>query len=500
MLGWLRAVPGPIVTAPTPGRRPRRRRARPTRQRRRARLGLLLVAVVVVAVVCVLALSGGGIPAPPAAGVATEAHSTDPFSYATARAADFTARATAGNARPLFSQSPGGALATARRVAAYRPAINRAVQGTGIDPNLLEGLVFVESAGRPNAIAGSDPVAASGLTQILAATGQTLLGMHIDLPRSRQLTRQIDAVAAGVRKGDLAALQAQRAAVDTRFDPGPALAATVRYLRDAERQFGRQDLAFESYHMGIGNLQRVLSDYDGGHPAPYVQLYFDVGPDHHASAFRLLSSFGDDSSLYWWRILGAEQIMHLYRTDGRALSRLSALALSDAAGASLLHPPGRVPRFADPAALSAGYRRRTVVPLPRNASALGLAYDPGMGSGASAVAAPRALYRGLTPVALRLLIELAGRIRSISAPAPAAPLRVASTVADARYLAQAGTYAPLASTGYAFSIDRRYRSDAQAEAFQELLDRLQSLHLITWVADGTEIDITVASDASSWRG
>ena len=37
------------------------------------------------------------------------------------------------------------------------PLIDRVTAGTGIDPNLLEGLVFVESAGRPQVIAGSIP-------------------------------------------------------------------------------------------------------------------------------------------------------------------------------------------------------------------------------------------------------------------------------------------------------------------------------------------------------
>ena len=48
---------------------------------------------------------------------------------------------------------------------------------------------------------------------------------------------------------------------------------------------------------------------------PYAQLYFDTAPDHHSAAFNTLSGFGDDSSLYYWRILGAAQIMRLYRTD-----------------------------------------------------------------------------------------------------------------------------------------------------------------------------------------
>ena len=63
----------------------------------------------------------------------------------------------------------------------------------------------------------------------------------------------------------------------------------MRYLRYAEQQFGRVDLAVESYHMGIGNLHQVLADYNGGRAVPYAQLYFDSAPDHHAAAYRLLS-------------------------------------------------------------------------------------------------------------------------------------------------------------------------------------------------------------------
>src|SRR5205085_3294644 len=146
----------------------------------------------------------------------------------------------------------------------YCGLIDAATAGTEIDPDLLEGIVFVESAGRPDVIAGTDPAAASGLTQILAETGQSLLGMHIDLARSRKLTAQMAAAANQGRYPRVVKLARQRARIDQRFDPRQALAATVRYLRDAQRRFGRLDLAVVSYHMGIGNLQRVLADYDGG--------------------------------------------------------------------------------------------------------------------------------------------------------------------------------------------------------------------------------------------
>src|SRR5207302_4551255 len=103
--------------------------------------------------------------------------------------------------------SPGGVLATAARVASLRSLIDSATAGTGIGPDTLEGIVFLESAGRPNVIAGTDPADAAGLTQILAQTGQSLLGMHIDLARSRRLTAQINAAAALGQSGKEARLE-----------------------------------------------------------------------------------------------------------------------------------------------------------------------------------------------------------------------------------------------------------------------------------------------------
>jgi hypothetical protein len=405
------------------------------------------------------------------------------------------ARATAGNANVLYVKSPDGALATAARVAAWRPLINQAVAGTAIDPDLLEALVFVESAGDPNAIAGGDPIDASGLTQILAQTGQSLLGMHINLARSRQLTGQIDVASSMGQTARVARLEAQRASIDDRFNPRREVAATVRYLEIAEQHFGRWDLAFESYHMGIGNLQTVLGDYDGGAAVPYVQLYFDTAPDHHTAAFDLLAGFGDDSSLYYWRLLGAERIMHLYRTDRAELERLVVLQTSVGSTAYVLHPPNTVGPFANPDALDRAYASRLVLPLPSNAAQLGLSYDPGIGSLASRLHFPAALYRGLRAPALDLLIELAARVRTLSGD-PGSTLTVTSAVSDERYQQLLGLSDPPAAAGWSFTIARRYVNEAQAAAFQAMLDRLQALNLIAWQRFPSVIEITVASDAS----
>jgi hypothetical protein len=421
--------------------------------------------------------------------------SGDPFGYSSAREAAFVARATAGSGQVLFTKSPGGALATAARVAAYRGTIDAATRGTGIDPALVEALVFVESAGRPDVVAGSDPSSAAGLTQILADTGRSLLGMHIDLARSRRLLSEIGNASspASVKR-----LLTQLGRADDRFDPGKAVAATVRYLRIAEQKFGRQDLAVVSYHMGIGNLQQVLGGYDGGQPVPYAQLYFDTSPANHPATFHLLSGFGDQSSLYFWRVLGAAQIMRLYRSDRTALKRLAGLETAFDSTALVLHPPDRVSGFADPAALSAAYAQRTLVPLPGNAAQLGLSYGGSMGALAHRLGAPTALYRGLRPVALDLLVELASRVRALSGFRGS--LIVHSTVLDTRYQGLLGASDPPAATGYTFELSRRYGSPAQANALQAMLDRLQALNLIAWARHLDTIEVTVASDASQVIG
>ncbi len=455
---------------------------------------LVVGGVIVLIVVLVVVLSGGSQPALPLPGIGRPARAGDPFAYTPGRQAEFERRAVAGSNQVLFAKSPGGVVATARRVASYRGIIDSVTAGTGVDPNMLEGIVFLESAGNANAIAGRDPVAAAGLTQILAQTGQALLGMHIDLRQSRSLTARIDAAYAAGDGSAVARLQARRAKIDDRFDPRKALAATVRYLKLAQARFDRADLAVESYHMGIGNLQQVLDRYDGGRPVPYAQLFFDTAPDHHAAAYALLHSFSDDSRLYYWRVLGAVEVMRLYRTSPAALVQLAGLETTSPAGADALHPPGTTQSSATPEDLRQAYAQRQILPLPSNPGALGLAYDPTMGSLAPRLSQPAALYRGLRPPALDLLIELAARVRTLSRVS--APLRIVSTVADRQYLNLLPLPpAPLTSTGYSFAVQRRYASPRQADALQAMLDQLQALDLIAWVRSPQTIEITVSSDA-----
>jgi hypothetical protein len=126
--------------------------------------------------------------------------------------------------RGLFVSSPGGVVATAARVSAWHRLAVRATRGSGISPTLLEGMIFVESSGRPKVVG---------------------LGRHWGLT---QLSTR-------------------------RMRPSAQLRATVRRLERARRALGRLDLAVASYHLGAEPLRHVRS---------YASFYFHTplrGPE-----------------------------------------------------------------------------------------------------------------------------------------------------------------------------------------------------------------------------
>ena len=464
---------------------------------RRPPARLIAAAAVLLAIALVVGLltaGGGGRKLVPGGGPGA-----DPLASRQSNETEYARRAAEGESQVLYLKSPGGVVATAARTARWRPLVDATARRYSLDPDMLEAIVFLESAGRPDAQASNDLAGAAGLTQILAGTATDLLGMHVDLVASRALTKRI-AVAERHGRGRLASrLRSKRAHVDMRFDPAKALDGTGRYLVIARSRLHRDDLAVESYHMGIGNLQGALSAYGGGAGTSYAQLYFDSTPLRHADAYRRLAALGDDSATYLWRVLAARQIMQLYRSDRPQLRRLAALHTRKATAEEVLHPLGSTPVFRTPAEVARARARGTLRALPRNAGDLFLRIDPRMGELAPLLHRRGSLYRALRPEALALLVYLAAGVHAISHQSP---LVVTSTVRDGAYQRllvgrniEATRAYSLHTTGFAFDILRRYRSRAQAEAFQFMLNRLQALNLIAWAVEPSAIHITVSSDA-----
>ncbi len=436
----------------------------------------------------------------------------DPLAFQPSHASEIERNAAAGLSHVLYAKSPGGVMASADRTARYRGLIDAGAAGIRADPALLEAIVFVESAGRPDVIAGPDPAAAAGLGQILAETGRHLLGMHIDLKASRKVTSAI--ARAGGDAGRLQRLEAQRRGVDPRFDPQGAITGLTRYQRIAYGRFGRWDLAVASYHMGIGNLERVLRAFTGdrsrtpirnlvaAHGLSYARVYMDSTPLRHLGAYRLLSRFGDESNNYYWKVLAAARIMTLYRKDRPQLEQLDVLHHQKASAEDVLHPESETKVYGDPGSLSSAESKRELIPIISDPARDGYRVDSSMGQLAARVGQKPALYRALRPAALHLLGYLAAGVRRISGSR--APLTITSTARDSSYqhlLIGPGSEATrgysLHTTGFAFDVLRRYRGHGQALAFQFMLDRLQALNLIAWAREPAAIHVAVSSNAAT---
>lgn len=490
--------------------------------------GVVIAAIALIVGLLLLTgvIGGGGFDPDRISEVARDGGDGDPFSYTDDRAADFERRAALGYSHVIYDKSPGGIVASARRTARWRDEIEAAAAAHDADPDLMEAIVLLESAGRPEVIAGDDPEVASGLAQIVASTGPDLLGMKVDLRKSRALTKQIAEVEAQTAKAKRQArsenpkvrskallqlrelpkqeaeLRAERARVDERFDPEKALEGMGTYLEIARKRFGTAALATESYHMGIGNLEDVQARYDettSAEDADYVELFFDSSPQRNPAAWDLLASFGDDSSTYLWRVLAAERIMDLYRDDRAGLERTAELQTAKATQEEVFHPQDTTRAFADPEDVRGALDDDYLMTLPDGAD-YGYTIDRGMGELASKLGVERTLYRALRPEALATLIYMASRVREINGGR--GELTVTSTVRDQKYQDElvgvndeATDAYSLHTTGYSFDILRDYSSDKQAEAFQFVLDRLRALDVIDYAVEPEAIHVTVSDEA-----
>ena len=309
-------------------------------------------------------LPGGlpAVPTPPDARNDREATPLpDPFAYDEDRKEEFEERAAAGNAHVLYARSPGGAGATASGWRAGARRSRRPPRRPTSTPDQLEALVFLESAGREDAMAGNTE-GAVGLTQILAETGQNLLGMRVDVAAQPPLHAPHPARAAARPAARGAAPARARGAGSTSASTPPrrwpAPRATCKL---AKARFHREDLAFVSYHMGMGNLESVLRAYGtepGDEDVSYTQVYFDSTPQRNAAAQRKLASFGDDSSNYLWKLGAAREIMRLHRKDAGELARLQAAQTRQELGRGGAAPAGLDDALHDARDAAGGVGRR----------------------------------------------------------------------------------------------------------------------------------------------
>ena len=428
--------------------------------------------------------------------------SGDPLAWTPKSSKDLAERATLGTSHVIYEKSPGGVLASAERTAKWRRQIEAAARPAGVDPKTLEAMVFLESAGRSQVMADGTPNSASGLAQIIPSTATDLLGMRVDLARSVALTKEIDKALARGKAKVASRLIAQRQSVDERFDPRLALEGAARYLEIATERFGSAELAVVSYHMGIGNLENVISAYvgqDDEEGLDYARIFFDSSPQNHEEAYELLSGFGDDSSLYLWRVRASAEILAEYRDDPEALEERVFLATEKATLEETYHPEGETEVFETPDDVADATEDGDLARVPSDRS-YGFRLAGQAGELAGELDVEPETYRVLRPEALAALTYLAGKVRAVSGEEK--PLTVTSATRDLSYQEllvgvnpEATSEYSLHTTGWSFDIRRRYASDRQARAFQFALDRLRAHAILDYAYEPAAIHVTVSENA-----
>jgi soluble lytic murein transglycosylase-like protein len=512
---------------------------RPSRRTAIVIAAVMIGAFVVAGVLLTTSKLGKPEPVDPVeAGRSASDPEVDPFAWTSAREPELEAGAAAGFSHGLYDSYADGIVAAARQTASYSDRIRAAAEAEGVDPELMEAMVLLESGGNPNAIAGgTDVEGAVGLAQIVASTGADFLDMDIDVRKSQQLTDEIaatqhqaqkleekardlgrrnpkqgrDVMALAAKKASEARrAEAERARVDPRFDPEQALAGMATYLRKASDELGREDLAVTSYHMGIGNLLSVIEAYGGSDAADspsdysYARLYFDTAPFDHAEAYDVLSRFEDDSGTYLWRVLAARDILRLYDEDRPELARQVKLQGEAETSEFTFYPPDTRMTFATVGDLRDAIDSGELVTISTG-EGLGYEISPQLGKLAEQrTDISRAPYRSLTPAAEATLLYLAARVQEITGESgPKDNLILTAAARDEAYEKQLGLDPDgytLHTTGNSFDIERTYASDEQALAFQFALDRLSALGVIDYTKIGNTIHVTVSPRAEALLG
>jgi len=382
--------------------------------------------------------------------------------------------AAVGFDRSIFSYSPGGVVGTAVRVARWKPLIVRAARGSGISPNLVEAMVFVESSGYRDAVGSGRRV---GLLQLTPWSARSL-GVRVSRRKARVLA-------------------SARHRVDDRYRAVPSLRAAVRYLVHARHRLGRADLAVASYHLGVKNL--VLAT--GGESVSFASLYFGAAPDRDGGAWRRLNRNGENARDYYWRVLAAQRVMRLYRHDRSALIYEDELQARKNSAEEVMHPHAVTPRFHRPLDLVRAWKRHTLKRIPSDTRATHIAFAGSFAQMAPKLRRSRRLYHGLRPSAERVLMFIGRRVHELSHSRR--PLILTSAVRDDVYQrrlmrvnANAAHSYSIHTTGFAFDIARSYATRRQAAAFEYVLERLEALRVIAYIREAQAIHVAVARKVS----
>jgi hypothetical protein len=202
---------------------------------------------------------------------------------------------------------------------------------TGFPASVLQAMAYLESWGVANA---ESPAGPRGILQISEATGKRI-GLRIVYATRYRVTKT--KVEVRNKHGKLVTRTVRRKESysvlvrDDRLKPEKAIPAAASYLAGMEQRYGGRDWAIWAYHCGEGCVAdfRAMAQNANrpDNPPPSVaKVFFGCSPVwNHGLCEAIRTQMDRDySPTYWFRVMRAEQLLHMYRDDPAEFRDLAA--------------------------------------------------------------------------------------------------------------------------------------------------------------------------------
>lgn len=222
------------------------------------------------------------------------------------------------------------ALAGAQRVTSpkMQKLFDEAERKTGVPASLVAAVAYLESWGETNA---QSPTGPKGVMQIAGGTARS---MGLRMVYARRYRSVVTTRRVKTRHGKYVTRRLRTKVTynvllrDERMVPERAIPAAAAYLGRLTQKFGSQDWAVFAYHCGEGCVASMIELTKQGKDmkAPYTvpKLFFGGNPAWNRELYLAVQREMDRdfSPTYYFRIMRAEQLLALYRSDPAEFKKL----------------------------------------------------------------------------------------------------------------------------------------------------------------------------------
>lgn len=199
---------------------------------------------------------------------------------------------------------------------------------SGLRWSLIAAIAYLESFGDPEA---QSPAGPKGIMQVSSGTAKSMGLRMIYSTRYRTITERQTVKG---RRGKPVTKQVRRKVAysvlvrDERVIPERAIPAAANYVARLEKRYNGLDWAIFAYHCGEGcvaSMRELTGNARGMKPPLTVsKMFFENDPTFNREIYQAIQrEMGRDwSPTYYFRVLCAERLLGLYRTDPPAFRKL----------------------------------------------------------------------------------------------------------------------------------------------------------------------------------